>query len=98
VNEEDYRASLDRERKLFAWCFVNYGDLSAEEAQKRAEAFYEYEPPDDPYRWLVFHENAWYWVMQHIVGNCYWTLRPDLAEPSEAYLRYEDSLASRPEQ
>lgn len=70
---------------MFAWCFEQLGGRSVSEARKAALDFYPFEPSDDPYRGLVFHDEAWHWAMIRIVGECYWQSRPELANPSEAY-------------
>ena len=85
-DDEKYIAALDEERRLFAWCLITYGGISAEQANKIAEERYEYEPPEDRYRGMIFHDTAWHWAMIYLFGERYWEARPEFAEPSQEYL------------
>lgn len=62
-----------------------YGDLTSAQAEAAALDWYPYEPSNEPFRGLVFHEDAWGWAMQRIYGDCYWVDRPELAQPSPEY-------------
>jgi hypothetical protein len=83
--ESEYVAHLNRERHLYAWCLVRFGSFDPAVAHREAELWYPYEPPSDPYRWLVFHDMAWHWAMLKIHGANYWLEDPTLEEPSAQY-------------
>ena len=84
-SEAEYAAYLEGERRRFAWTLREYGASSAREAQEAALTRYPYEPPDAPYRGLIFHDEAWHWAMLHIHGDQYWQSRPDLENPPPEY-------------
>jgi hypothetical protein len=85
---------LEHERHLFAWCLSSLGGKSPSEAQAAAEAFYAYEPATEPYRGLVFHDEAWHWAMLQIVGPQYWFTQPELEKPSAAYRHEAEAFAA----
>lgn len=88
-NEAKYLQCLNEERKMYAWCLTKYGDYSPEKAHQEANEFYEYEPKEDEYRGLVFHDNAWHWAMLKIYGEQYWIKHPEMANETEEYIREE---------
>lgn len=94
-DEKRYAHYLESERHMYAWCLVTYGGVPETAARAQAEEFYPFEPASDPYRTLVFHDEAWHWVMLKIVGGFYWKARPELAQSSAEYRaesdRYEQS-------
>jgi hypothetical protein len=91
-NEDEYISYLSSERRLYAWCMINYGKLSEEDAQCVANAFYTYEPSSEPYRGLVFHEEAWHWAMLRIFGASYWISSPELETPSVDYMIFSEAI------
>jgi hypothetical protein len=82
--EEEYLASLEHERHMFAWCLVQHGSFTPEAAAQKALDFYQYEPPEEEHRGLVFHDEAWHWAMLGISPR-YWRTHPELAHASDAY-------------
>ncbi|WP_386066307.1 hypothetical protein ACFJIW_17440 [Tahibacter sp. UC22_41] len=94
-DETGYADYLEQERVLFAWCLRTVAGMPAAEAREAAEAFYDYEPASNPYRGLVFHDEAWHWAMLRIAGPDYWTTQPSLAQPSAEYRRLSESLAAQ---
>ena len=89
-DEGEYQAYLETERLHFAWVMQHFGGLSAEEARVAAVEFYDYEPPDKPYRGLVFHDLAWHRAMQRIMAGCdypFWHTHP-VPEPLPDYPGY----------
>ena len=93
-NESGYAEHLSHERHMFAWCFVQHGGATHTEAVILAESFYSYESEAEPYRGLVFHDEAWHWAMLRIVGEQYWQLRPELQAPSEEYRAESQAFAA----
>nr|WP_203607475.1 hypothetical protein [Streptomyces sp. SID11385] len=83
--EEEYRTSLREERAAFAWVLERYGARTPAEARAEALTAYPYEPPEAPYRDLVFHDPAWHWAMLHLHGAHYWHESPELLHPSREY-------------
>jgi hypothetical protein len=72
---------------MFAWCVQTLAGASPIDAESAALSFYPYEPSSDGYRGLVFHDEAWHWAMRQIIGEHYWVTRPELEQPSAAYLQ-----------
>ncbi|MCB0062435.1 MAG: hypothetical protein KDE19_09975 [Caldilineaceae bacterium] len=70
---------------MYKWCLIHIGGYPEHEATQEALVFCEYEPPEEEYRWLVFHDEAWHWAMLEIYGNLYWLSKPELLEPSAEY-------------
>ncbi|HRW09019.1 MAG TPA: NADAR family protein [Caldilineaceae bacterium] len=60
LQEEEYLAYLEAERHMYKWCLIHIGGYPEHEAKHEALAFYEYESPEDEYRSLVFHDEAWH--------------------------------------
>lgn len=94
-DEREYLRYLEAERADYAWTMQHYGGLSADEARQAAVEFYDYEPPDKPYRGLVFHEVAWHWAMQRIMADCdypFWHTHPVPQPPPDypGYIAPED--------
>ncbi|MFD6392617.1 hypothetical protein [Nocardia sp. NPDC060259] len=83
-NEDEYVATLEAERRRFAWVLQRYGGKARAEADADAMAFYYYEEPDTPCRGLVFHDEAWHWAMVGLHGS-YWQTHPELVSPSAEY-------------
>jgi hypothetical protein len=83
--EHEYLADLAHERHMFAWCFVEYGGRTHEEAEQAALDAYPYEPPEEEYRGLKFHDLAWHWAMLTIFRDGYWRTHPELASATERY-------------
>ncbi|MEU9558326.1 hypothetical protein [Streptomyces fumanus] len=96
-NEDDYLCHLHSERRAYAWVMRHYGGLSPEEAGKAALEHYPYEPPEAPYRGLVFHDEAWHWAMLTIHGHRYPAEHPELAGPPNAYRALEQPVNERPQ-
>lgn len=84
-SEDEYQEYLQSERRSFAWVLHAYGSIDLAEAVEEAEKRYPYEPPDTPYRGLVFHDSSWHWAMIHLYGQGYWWTRPELSEPPQEY-------------
>ncbi|MFG1697449.1 hypothetical protein [Nonomuraea sp. NPDC049309] len=84
-SEEEYVACLEGERRRYAWVMRRYGGLGEAEAEAAAREFYAYEPAGEPYRGLVFHDEAWHWAMLGIYGERYWVSHPELADPPPEY-------------
>ncbi|MEU3289658.1 hypothetical protein OG739_02285 [Streptomyces longwoodensis] len=85
VSEAEYLEYLRAERRGYAWVMQYHGGLTPAEAHRAAAEHYPYEAEDDPYRTLVFHDEAWHWAMQAIHGERYASEHPELAHPSPAY-------------
>lgn len=83
--EVEYLEYLREERSRYAWVLRTHGGVPASTAQEAAERRYPYEPPDAPYRGLIFHDEAWHWAMLELEGEDYTVRRPELVAPSEAY-------------
>lgn len=83
--EEEYVAYLAGERRRFAWVMHGYGSLTTAEADASALDLYPYEPPEAPFRGLVFHDEAWHWAMLKIHGQDYPRTHPELASPPAEY-------------
>ncbi|MER7540352.1 hypothetical protein ABTX77_37085 [Streptomyces sp. NPDC097704] len=83
--EEEYVDCLEAERRGYAWVMQHHGGLPPEEAERAALECYPYEPAEDPYRGLVFHDEAWHWAMKAIHGDRYVGEHPELADPSPDY-------------
>ena len=85
-SEDDYLDYLRAERRRFAWVMEQHGGMSHAEAEATALERYPYEASDEPYRGLIFHEEAWHWAMRRIHHDRpYWTEHPELARPSSDY-------------
>lgn len=84
-SEQAYLAALQHERHMYAWCLVQYGGVAPDAAAALASEFYCYEPPDDEYRELVFHDVAWHWAMLRVRGDGYWRGHPELEAPPTEY-------------
>ncbi|MFJ4435031.1 hypothetical protein [Streptomyces sp. NPDC088923] len=93
-SEEEYLTYLREERAAFASVLERHGSRTPDEARAQALAAYPYEPPDAPYRGLVFHDEAWHWAMLHLHGPHYWRERPELLDPTR---EYGEQLRHRPE-
>ncbi|MFE2330056.1 hypothetical protein ACFXD5_40170 [Streptomyces sp. NPDC059385] len=85
-SEAEYVDCLEAERRGYAWVMRQHGGVPPEEAMEAALECYPYEPPDAPYRGLVFHDNSWHWAMRAIHGDRYAADHPELAHPSAEYL------------
>lgn len=85
TSDEDYVPYLEAERSRYAWVMRTYGEMSAEQALAAAARRYPYKPADQPYRGLIFHDEAWHWAMIDLKGELYWTRHPELAHPSAEY-------------
>ena len=83
--EIEYLEDLRAERSRYAWVLRTYGSIAAAQADQAAERRYPYEPPDAPYRGLIFHDEAWHWAMLELEGQDYAVRRPELVDPPEAY-------------
>lgn len=83
--EEEYRDYLEEERRLFALALVEFGSFSEAMANKEALKRYPYEPPETPFRGLIFHDLAWHWAMCRIHGHGYWWSQPELQTPPESF-------------
>lgn len=83
--EEEYLRYLEGERRAFAWVLRTYGTLDPHRARDESLKRYPYQPPDAPFRGLIFHDEAWHWAMLHLQGEGYWRTRPDLAHPPQEY-------------
>ncbi|MFH7597407.1 hypothetical protein WDV06_20235 [Streptomyces racemochromogenes] len=84
-SEAEYLDCLRGERRAYAWVMERYGGMPPQEAAEAAVRCYPYEPADDPYRWLVFHEEAWHWAMQAVHGHDYVVEQPELVHPPADY-------------
>jgi hypothetical protein len=88
--EGEYLEYLRDERARYAWVLRTHGGVPAAEADEAAERRYPYEPPDAPFRGLIFHDEAWHWAMLELEGEDYTVRRPELIAPSEAYCALDD--------
>jgi hypothetical protein len=87
-DEKEYVEYLNHERHMLAWCLVTYGAVSHSDAKSRAEEFYKYEPETaEPYRGMVFHDEAFHYAMIQIFGGMYWKKR-QASELESALARY----------
>ncbi|MEU6237607.1 hypothetical protein [Kitasatospora sp. NPDC047058] len=84
-SEEAYCRCLELERRGYAWVMERHGGMSPEQAEQAALECYPYEPADDPYRGLVFHEESWHWAMLAIHGYHYVSEHPELVDPPPEY-------------
>jgi hypothetical protein len=84
-SEAEYVACLVSERRRYAWVMRRYGGLALAESWAAALASYPYEPAGEPYRGLVFHDEAWHWAMLALHGHRYVVERPELEDPPAAY-------------
>lgn len=84
-SEEEYVDYLAAERRRFAWVMRRYGGLTPTAAEAAALEWYPYEADDQPYRDLVFHDEAWHWAMLEIYGASYPVEHPELVHPSADY-------------
>ncbi|CAM5633175.1 hypothetical protein [Streptomyces aurantiogriseus] len=84
-SEAEYAECLEGERRRYAWVMRRYGGLSPTESWTAALRCYPYEPPDKPYRGLVFHDEAWHWAMRAVHGDRYVLDRPELVDPPAEY-------------
>ncbi|MDT0424546.1 MULTISPECIES: hypothetical protein [Streptomyces] len=96
VNEEEYRAYLREERAAFARVLERYGSRTPDRARAEALTAYPYEPPQAPYRDLVFHDEAWHWAMLHLHGERYWHDHPELLHAPREYEEQYEQQADRP--
>ena len=95
-DEGEYHRYLDDERRLFALALSGYGGMAAEQAEREALERYPYEPPDTPYRGIIFHDLAWHWAMIRLHGHGYWVSRPELQHMPEAYRLESERLHIKP--
>lgn len=97
-SEADYRRTLEVERRGFAWVLCTFGKLDPDHARGEAHKRYPYEPPETPYRGLIFHDESWHWAMLYLHGEGYWRTRPDLADPSSQYrqMSFENERSQPP--
>ncbi|MEV5241855.1 hypothetical protein AB0K89_22515 [Streptomyces cinnamoneus] len=84
-SEAEYVEYLQGERRAYAWVMRRYGNLTLPESWAAALECYPYEPADEPYRGLVFHDEAWHWAMGRIHGDRYVVEHPELADPPAEY-------------
>ncbi|MEU3777246.1 hypothetical protein AB0F11_29400 [Streptomyces sp. NPDC032472] len=84
-SEDEYMENLLGERRSYAWVMQRYGGMGAAEAERAAVECYPYEPADDEYRGLVFHDEAWHWAMKALYGHNYVNERPELVWPPPEY-------------
>ena len=63
-----------------------YGGMALDESWAAALHCYPYEPSDEPYRALVFHDEAWHWAMLRLHGERYPVEHPELLQPPDEYL------------
>lgn len=84
-SEEEYVDYLAGERRCFAWVMRRHGGLTEIQAEAAALERYPYQANDEPYRGLVFHDEAWHWAMRKIYGDSYVVQHPKLVEPSAEY-------------
>ncbi|GCD47157.1 hypothetical protein [Streptomyces paromomycinus] len=84
-SEADHLDCLQAERRGYAYVMRQHGGLTSSAARETALERYPYEPDGDPYRGLVFHDEAWHWAMLAIHGDRYAADHPGPAHPSVAY-------------
>jgi hypothetical protein len=94
-DETEYLEYLEHERHMFAWGLARYSLLSPDVAAQEATSFYAYEPSSDPYRGLVFHDQAWHWVMLRVHGEFYWKSNRELGMPSAEYQMESEAFQAR---
>ncbi|MBO8185059.1 hypothetical protein [Streptomyces spirodelae] len=88
-SEAEYRECLHSERRAYAWVMRHHGGLSPAAAWEAALECYPFEPDGDPYRGLVFHDEAWHWAMLALHGERYPVEHPELLDPPPAYRALE---------
>lgn len=98
MNREQYREEAEyiiyllHERRLYAWCLQQFGEVDAAEAYQAAGKLYRYRPFGDAERESIFEEEAWYRAMRGLFGAGYGEERPLLAHPNTAYRRESDRI------
>jgi hypothetical protein len=83
--EADYVEYLMDERRCFAWVMQRHGGRTADQAEAAALERYPYEASDEPFRGLIFHDEAWHWAMLEIHGEGYSVAHPEWRLPSAEY-------------
>jgi hypothetical protein len=83
--EEECVEYLADERRRFAWVMRRYGGMTPAQADAAALERYPYEPPDAPFRDLIFHDESWHWAMLKIHGQDYPRTHPELVHPPAEY-------------
>jgi hypothetical protein len=95
MEEKEYLQQLKQQRHMYEWCLKHIGDYPENKAVEDADRVFSYKPSSDKYRWLVFHDDAWHWVMLKLKGDQYWENFLELKSPSAEYERewehYESS-------
>ncbi|MGY6651589.1 hypothetical protein ACXIZN_05425 [Amycolatopsis sp. TRM77291] len=84
-SEDEYARCLASERERYAWVMRVYGSMTPAQSLDAAVRRYPYEESGNPFRGLVFHDEAWHWAMLALKGEAYWSSYPELAEPPTAY-------------
>jgi hypothetical protein len=88
--EDEYAQYLQGERTRYAWVMRTYGAMTPAQAEEAAIRHYPYEPPETPFRGLVFHDEAWHWAMLTLKGDQYVLCHPELVEPPAAYTALDE--------
>lgn len=91
-DEQEYLEQLKHERYMFCWCLMTYADMPVDVATAKAAAFYAYQPPGNPNRDIIFHDEAWHWAMLHIIGEQYWLSKPEYLTPSQQYIDLSNNI------
>ncbi|MDO5106560.1 hypothetical protein [Capnocytophaga sp.] len=92
LTETEYAQSLDELRYLFAWVLIRYGKFSPEKARIETLTKFPYESDNQPFRDLIFHEEAWHWAMLFLHGEGYWEAFPQYVQIPDDYRKTEDLL------
>ncbi len=98
MNKDNYREEAEyiiyllHERRLYAWCLINYGQMQVHESYQEASKLYQYYPFDQEDREDVFQEEAWHWAMVKLFGNDYASKHPQLADPPYQYSQESDRI------
>jgi hypothetical protein len=85
AGEKAYLEYLACETHMFAWCLITHGGIPLSAARAEAEQFYAYESATEPFRGIIFHDEAWHWAMLKLFGERYWMSHPELESPSTDY-------------
>jgi hypothetical protein len=70
---------------MYAWCLVIHASMDPGGADREALERYPFQAESDPYRGLIFHDEAWHWAMLRLHGEQYWVKSPHLQTASAAY-------------
>lgn len=96
MTDSEYLRYLKHERRMLAWCMIHFGHMESATAEKYAEEFYPFENEGHG-RGFKFHRLAWSWAMRELFGSDYHLKAPSLAQPSQEYLDFSETVRSQTE-